>query len=140
VAVRFTPTPTPDTQFFWDKTALGELWLPRCDSCGRAFFYPRSLCPNCHSDNVSWFQASGRGRVESFVINHRPAPGYEDIGPYVIALVLLEEGVRLTANLLEVEQTPEAVTVGLAVEVVFETRGELSLPQFRPATVSGESA
>jgi uncharacterized OB-fold protein len=136
---RFTPVPTPDTQVFWDKAAEGELWLPRCGSCANVFFYPRSCCPSCGSDDVEWFLASGRGTVESFVINHTPAPGYEDAAPYAIAFVKLEEGPRLTSNLLEIEQTPEAISIGMPVEVVFEQRGDIALPQFRPVLVGGDA-
>jgi uncharacterized OB-fold protein len=134
---RFVPVPTPETRIYWEKAAEGELWLPRCGACGLVVFYPRSFCPHCDSDDITWFRASGCGVVESFVINHLPAAGYEQDAPYVIALVMLEEGVRLTANLLGVEPTPTAVRVGLPVEVVFERRGGLALPQFRPV-VSAE--
>jgi hypothetical protein len=127
---RVVPVPTPDTAVFWDKAKEGELWLPRCESCGEVVFYPRSFCPRCGSGDLSWFRASGRGVVESFVVNHVPAPGYE--APYIIAFVKLDEGPRLMSNLLEIEQTPEAVSVGMPVEVVFEQRGDLALPQFRP--------
>jgi uncharacterized protein len=131
VNARFVPVPTPETRTYWDRAAEGELWLPRCGSCGRAVFYPRSFCPHCNSDDITWFRASGRGVVESFIINHTPALGYEQDAPYVIALIMLEEGVRLTTNLLGVEPTPDAVWVGLPVEVVFEKRGGIALPQFR---------
>ena len=77
--------------------------------------------------------------VESFIINHNPAPGYEQDAPYVIALIMLEEGVRLTTNLLGVEQTPDAVRIGLPVEVVFEQRDRIALPQFRVITGDGAS-
>jgi uncharacterized OB-fold protein len=134
---RFVPVPTPETRTYWDKAAEGELWLPECASCGEFFFYPRAFCPRCASDDVVWTKASGRGVVESFVINHRPAPGYEDEGPYAIAFVKLDEGPRLTANLLDIPQTPEHIRVGLPVEVVFEKRGDLALPQFRPSAEEG---
>jgi uncharacterized OB-fold protein len=135
---RFVPVPTPETRTYWEKAAEGELWLPRCGSCGKTLFYPRSFCPHCDSACITWFRASGRGVVESFVINHTPAPGYEQDAPYVIALVMLEEGVRLTTNLLGVPQTPEAVRVGMPVEVVFEQRDGIALPQFR--AIVGEGA
>jgi uncharacterized OB-fold protein len=134
VTARFVPVPTPETKMYWDQAALGELWLPRCGSCGQAVFYPRSFCPHCDRADLTWFRASGRGVVESFVINHTPAPGYEQEAPYVIALIMLEEGVRLTSNLLGVAQVPEAVRIGMPVEVTFEQRGGIALPQFRVVT------
>jgi uncharacterized OB-fold protein len=130
-AKRFTPVPTPETATYWAKAAEGELWLPRCGSCGRVVFYPRPACPHCRSEDITWFRASGRGTVESFIINHVPAPGYE--APYVIALIMLDEGVRLTGNLSGVDQAPDAIEIGLPVEVEFEQRDGIALPQFRVA-------
>jgi uncharacterized OB-fold protein len=138
VTARFVPVPTPETGTYWEKAAEGELWLPRCDSCGRAVFYPRSFCPHCNGGDLTWFRASGRGVVESFIINHTPAPGYEHDAPYVIALIMLEEGVRLTTNLLGVEPSPDTVRVGLPVEVEFEQRDGIALPQFRVTTQDGD--
>ncbi|KIF66831.1 hypothetical protein HY68_33740 [Streptomyces sp. AcH 505] len=134
---RFVPVPTPETRTYWDKAAEGELWLPRCGPCAEFFFYPRAFCPACGSDDVSWARVSGRGTVESFVINHRAAPGYEGDVPYAIAFVKLAEGPRLTANILDVPQTPEHIKVGLPVEVTFEQRGDFTLPQFRPTAGEG---
>ncbi|MDP3893356.1 Zn-ribbon domain-containing OB-fold protein [Nocardioides sp.] len=131
---RVVPVPTPETQHYWDRAAEQELWLPHCDACARYVFYPRTPCPTCGSDKLGWQQLSGRGTLASFVINHRAAPGYEDDAPYVIALVELEEGPRLTANLLDVDPTPEAVSVGMPLEVGFEQRDEIWLPQFRRRT------
>src|ERR1700677_1858363 len=128
-AERFVPVATPETALYWEKTAQGELWLPRCASCGTVVFYPRPTCPHCHGEAIAWFRASGRGTVESFVINHVPAPGYT--APYVIALVMLEEGVRLTSNLLGVDPVPDAISIGMPVEVEFEQRDGIALPQFR---------
>ena len=72
------PVPTPETQPFWDGCAAGELRIQRCADCTTAFFYPRPVCPACGSVNVEWFTASGRATLYSYVINHRPAPGFED--------------------------------------------------------------
>ncbi|HEX3963127.1 MAG TPA: Zn-ribbon domain-containing OB-fold protein [Trebonia sp.] len=126
---RFVPVPTPETATYWEKAAQGELWLPRCGSCGTVVFYPRPACPHCHGEDITWFRASGRGTVESFVVNHVPAPGYE--APYVIALIMLEEGIRLTSNLLGVDPVPGAISIGMPVEVEFEQRDGVALPQFR---------
>jgi uncharacterized OB-fold protein len=103
---KVVPTPTPETQPYWDGAARHELMLPRCNACGKLHFYPRAYCPHCSSADITWEQASGHGRLESFVINHTPAPGYENQGPYSIALVMLDEGVRLMCNIVDVAQTP----------------------------------
>src|SRR6266700_1562165 len=72
------PVPTPDTQPFWDGCAAGELRIQRCLDCDQPYFYPRPVCPACGSANVEWFTASGAATLYSYVINHRPAPGFDD--------------------------------------------------------------
>jgi uncharacterized OB-fold protein len=127
------PRPTPDTRPFWDGTAAGELRVQRCRGCDRHFFYPRPACPHCGSGDVAWVTASGRATLHSYVINHRPAPGFEDEAPYVIAIVELEEGVRMMSNLAGVPADPEHLPLDLPLRVVFEPRGDVRLPLFTPA-------
>lgn len=126
------PEPTPETRHFWEGTRARELRLQRCDACSKVYFPPRPFCPACASRAVSVFAASGRGRLYSYVINHRPAPGFE--APYSIAVVELDEGPRMMTNIVGTEQTPEALELDMPVEVVFEDVGdEITLPLFRPA-------
>lgn len=128
------PHPTPETQDFWDGAKAGELRLQRCSDCGKVYFPPRPHCPGCASRSVASFKASGRGRLFSYVINHRPAPGFEGEAPYAIAVVELEEGPRMMTNILDVPQTPEALQLDMPVEVAFEPISDtISLPKFRPA-------
>jgi uncharacterized protein len=128
---RSLPQPTPETQPYWDGTLLGELRLQRCERCSHAYFPPRPFCPKCASRKVSWFKASGRGLLHSYVIHHRTAPGFTP--PYSIAVVELEEGPRLMTNIVECPQTPEALQLDMPLEVVFTRLTEtISLPQFRP--------
>lgn len=132
------PTPTPETEHFWDGARAGELRLQRCDDCGHVYFPPRPFCPACASRAVSVFAASGRGRLESYVISHRPHRAFEP--PYAIALVALEEGPRLMSNIVECEQTPEALILDMPLEVVFEAQNdEITLPLFRPTDAEGRS-
>jgi uncharacterized protein len=130
-SARFIPQPTPDTLPFWTAAKEGRLVLPSCASCG-PFFYPRSFCPKCGSPQIEWIQASGRATLYSYVINIAPlAPGFE--APYVIAVVTLEEGPRMMANIQGVEPTPEALVLDMSLVVRFEQRGDLAIPQFVPA-------
>ena len=66
------PQPTPETMHFWEGTRAGELRLQRCDSCRQVDFPPRPFCPACAAREVSVFRASGKGRLYSYVIHHRP--------------------------------------------------------------------
>ena len=129
------PKPTPETEHFWDGTRLGELRLQRCDDCQQVYFPPRPFCPSCASREVSVFNASGKASLYSYVINHRPHPAFD--GPYSIAVVQLEEGPRMMANVINVEQTPEALTLDMPLEVVFEELGEqIFMPYFQPVGAS----
>jgi uncharacterized protein len=127
------PVPTPESQPFWDGAAAKELRLPFCAECERFFFYPRIVCPHCQSRAVEWRTGSGRGRLASFVISHRPQMGIEH-APFVIALVELEEGIRLMSGLVDVEPDPEHVSLDMELEVTFQQRGDQWLPMFRPVT------
>lgn len=128
------PQPTPETQHFWDGCKNGKLLLQRCKNTGNAYFPPRPFSPYTGSKEVEVFEASGRAKLFSYVINHRPAKGFEKQGPYAIAVVELDEGPRMMSNIVECEQTPEALKLDMALEVVFEDiNDEITLPKFRPA-------
>jgi uncharacterized OB-fold protein len=128
------PQPTPETREFWDGARRGELRIQRCRSCGKAYFYPRPFCPRCSSADVVWFTASGRGRLHTYVINHRAARGFEDSAPYVIAIVELDEGPRMLTNIIDANPSPESLPIGMRVEVAWDRQSdEITLPLFRPA-------
>ena len=127
------PEPTPETAHFWEGTKAGELRLQRCDSCGDVYFPPRPFCPSCGSRSVKVFAASGKGKLYSYVIHHRPRPGFT--APYAIAVVELDEGPRMMTNIVECEQTPEALQLDMPVEVTFESMNDdIALPLFKPAS------
>lgn len=132
--MKAAPEPTPDTQPFWDGCAVGELRIQRCADCGLAYFYPRPVCPHCGSAGVEWFTASGEATLYSYVINHRPAPGWEEEVPYAIAVVELAEGPRMMTSITGIPNTPEELVLDMPLRVRFERRGDVSLPVFGPAS------
>lgn len=127
---RMLPQPTPETAFFWAKAAERELWLPRCVDTGRVFFPPRAFSPFT-GGAIDWVRASGRATLASFLVAHRPAPGFEGQVPYIIALAELEEGVRMMTNLPGSVPDPATLSIGVPLEVTFEEVGDGLLPQFR---------
>ncbi|RAY13549.1 hypothetical protein DPM19_20675 [Actinomadura craniellae] len=124
------PATSRDTEFFWAGTAAGELRIQRCAGCGALRHPPGPMCPRCHSTERGYTVASGRGSVHSHVVHHHPpVPGRTP--PYVVALVDLDEGVRMVGNV--VGCPPEEVTVGLPVRAVFErVDDDLVLAQWTP--------
>ncbi len=137
MSTRLAPSVTQDTAFFWDGVREHRLLIQRCASCGTLRHPPRPMCGQCRSVEWDTVTASGRGEVFSFVMPHHPPfPWFEY--PYIVALVELEEGVRLVSNL--VGCTPDEVEIGMPVRLEFEHHDDdVVLPVFRLAPGS-ESA
>ena len=115
---------------YWEGLARGELRIQRCDVCSRAVFYPRSLCPHCHSQKLSWIVATGKGTIYSYTVAHQAYGVFAQDIPFVVAIVELEEGVRMMTRIIDAPR--ERIFLGLAVQVTFEKVGEdLTLPYFR---------
>lgn len=127
------PEPTPATRPYWEGLKQHKLVLQYSKKGKTAIYYPRSVSPFGPKDELSWAECSGRGTVYSFTIARRPtAPQWSDACPYVIAIVEIEEGARLTANILDCD--PETVRIGMPVTAVFvDVTPETTLLQFRPA-------
>jgi uncharacterized protein len=130
LTVAGVPVPTPESRPFWAGTLQGELRLQRCEDCERYYFYPRVSCRYCGSLNVRWRRVSGRGRLLSYIINHRIAPGSAVQNP-IIALVELAEGPRMMTNIVGVEPDPSLLPLDAPVTVDFEARGDQAVPVFR---------
>ena len=127
------PVPTPDSEKFWAMATKHELWIQKCLECDTAYFYPRMICPDCLSNNVEWFKASGKGTLHTYMINHRAAPGFEDEVPYAIAIVQLIEGPRMMTNIVGVENTPENLILDMPLRIVFDDVTEnISIPKWEP--------
>ncbi|WP_092198689.1 MULTISPECIES: Zn-ribbon domain-containing OB-fold protein [unclassified Pseudomonas] len=125
------PEVTPVNQLFWEGTALGELRLRRCNCCGHLFRFVSSWCSACWSADLGWIRASGIGQVSAMTVVHvAPYASVADRVPYVLALVALDEGPVMMSNIVDVATGD--VEIGMAVEVTFEARDGLQLPQFRP--------
>lgn len=119
------------SRHFYAAAGEGRLLAQRCRTCDRLQFYPRHRCRHCHSDDVVWHQVSGRGVVHTFTVIHlTPNPEFAADCPYVLAIVELEEGVRMSGRVVDI--AAEDVRCELPVEVRFERRGELTVPWFGP--------
>ncbi len=98
------------------------------------YFYPRAMCPLCHSADVEWVRCGGKGKVHTFtVVLQNMARGFRDEVPYVVAMVELDEGgVQMMTNIVGCDV--DDVKVGMPVEVAFdEVTEEITLPKFKPA-------
>ena len=131
-ALRPLPVPTQATQPFWDAAAQGKLIFQRCGACQQLQSPPRLFCRHCMAEDLQWDTSAGLGSVYTFTVNHRAAnPHMADKVPYVVAVVQLDEGFRMMANIVNVQ--PQTVRIGDRVQVCFLALSDtISLPQFEP--------
>jgi uncharacterized OB-fold protein len=133
--VKPAPGSDPITQPFWDSVKAGAMQIQFCDNCGKGVFYPRGICPHCFSSKLTWKPVSGRGKLHAFTIAYRHwHPAFQADVPYVVALVELDEGVRMMSNLVGIEPDPEHVKIEMPLVVSYETDSNgTTLPKFKPA-------
>ena len=109
------------TKPFWEGAKNGQLMLPRCVDCNRVHWYPRHICPNCHSTNLEWIEGSGEGSIHTYAVQHMAFGPWAEEVPFVTAYIDLKEGDRMLTVLRGVDATkPEDIQVGAAVKVEFE--------------------
>jgi len=127
------PRPYQDSQAYWDAAKEKRLLLQHCRDCGKPQFYPRGVCSHCLGSALDWVEASGRGKVHTFTVCHRaPHPGFAADLPFVIAVIELDEGVRMMSNIVGCD--PKTVRIDMPVKVVFEAATpEITMPKFEPA-------
>ncbi len=116
-----------ETQAFWDAAREGKFLIRTCTACGKAHWYPRAICPHCHSEKTEWREGSGKGEIYSYSVMRR-APE-----PYAIAYVRLDEGTTMMTNLVDCDF--DALKIGMKVKLVFKpTEGDgAPVPMFTPA-------
>jgi 3-oxo-4,17-pregnadiene-20-carboxyl-CoA hydratase alpha subunit len=124
------PALTQDNAFWFEGAREHRLLIQRCKECGTLRHPPRPMCSECRSYEWDVVNATGRGTVYSFVVNHYPqVPAFDY--PLAVGLIELEEGTRLVANVIGVD--PGDIRVGMPVEVEWVDHDpDLSLPAFRP--------
>jgi uncharacterized OB-fold protein len=128
---RLLPNAVGSNGEFYAWLARGELRMQRCGACGVWRHPPRYLCAACGSAEVSWEPVSGRGKLFSWTVTHRPVdPAFDP--PYVVAVVELDEGPRLVTNLVGVELAELRIDLPLAAELAPIT-DQVTLVQFRNA-------
>jgi uncharacterized OB-fold protein/acyl dehydratase len=130
------PAIGPDTAFFWDGVKAGELRIQRCADCGTLRHPPGPMCPSCRSLKRDYTIVSGRGEVHSYVVHHHPPVPGRTL-PFVVAVVALEEGVRIVGNINDCP--PGEVHIGMSVQLTFEQMDDdLTLPQWTPVGAKPE--
>ncbi len=126
----------PWTKDFWKATKQEKLMIQHCNECNANIFFPKKVCPECWSESLTWIESSGKAKVYTFtVMMDMVEPKFMSDLPYVLAMVDLDEGIRMTTRIVNCD--PGEVVIGLDVEVVFEEVSlEWSLPMFQPVDES----
>lgn len=133
-ATRMEPPVSEVTSPFWEATKDRQFLVQWCAVCAKPIFYPREVCPTCLSaDGLEWRGSSGKGTVYAVSVQHRPAnPTMTERVPYVVALVELDDGIRIMSNVIGTN--PEDVAVGQPVQLTWEALSDgRHLPQFEPS-------
>jgi uncharacterized protein len=129
-ALMSRPIPAPavnlESKPFWDAAAEGRFLIKRCQACGEVHWYPRTICPLCHSDRTVWEESPGEGTIYTFSVMRR-----SPTGPYAIGYVTLDEGPAMMTNFVDIG--PDALEIGMRVKVKFQpTEGGPPVPVFAP--------
>jgi uncharacterized OB-fold protein len=127
------PRPLPDGRSagtaYWRAAGRKELVLPQCEACRSIFWPPRTNCPSCGSRGLGWIRASGLGSIHTLtVIRQNADPYFARLLPYVVAMVDLDEGVRIMTNI--VGSNALDAEIGTRVKATFDLHGEIGIPVF----------
>ncbi|MEE4660361.1 MAG: OB-fold domain-containing protein [Halieaceae bacterium] len=134
-AGRIKPPLGHDNAWWWEMADQGKLGIQRCKNCGVLRHPPSPMCGECQSLDWEAIESTGAGTICSFtVLRHPQFPGYDY--PLIIVLIDLEEGTRITSQLVDCE--PEAVEFGMPVQMrIQEDPDGFKLPVFAPAGTGG---
>jgi len=111
---------------FWREIASRyNLIGTKCGNCGKVDFPPRAVCPDCGRKSVGKMQRlklAGKGTVVTYTVIHDAPAQFEMQKPYVMAIIEMDEGVRLTSQLIDVK--PDDVKIGMKVQAAFRKLGQ----------------
>ena len=128
------PAIDPDSRPFWEGAKQRKLMMMRCPTCGRYRWPPRGFCNRCRTPAGEWVQVSGRGRLETWTVQHHLLnQAFAPDMPYAVVLVSLEEdpGCRLIGNLRGAKASD--LRMGMPMEAVFEdATQQIALVHWRP--------
>jgi uncharacterized protein len=117
------PSQNLESKPFWDAAKEGRFLIKRCTACGEPHWYPRTLCPFCHSSETKWEESPGEGVIYTFSVMRRNTPV-----PYAIGYVTLDEGVSLLTNFVGCDF--DTLKIGQRVKLSWSQTGEGNPPVF----------
>jgi uncharacterized OB-fold protein len=126
------PVPTRESQAYWDGLREGKLMLQHCMNCGKVRHYPRPVCPHCFSLESEFKPAPLTGTLHAWTVCHHPFNFFfKASAPYIVALVDMDAGVRINAQLRGAEAA--GLKIGQPMRLQFEpVAQDITLPYFTP--------
>ena len=124
------PDPDEDSFEFWEGLKQGRLLTQACNICSQMNYPPMVMCSECGSFNFQWREIEGGGVLYSYVVTHQPIhPSLVDYTPFLTALIELDEGPRITSNIVNIQ--PEEAEIGMRLRLeLFEVNPQITLPLF----------
>jgi uncharacterized protein len=118
----------PEIAEHFDGLRRRELVIPQCRSCGKFIWYPRPLCSECDSTDVAWVTVAGSGEIYSYTWVYRGEGEYQDIVPFAVAYVDIDEGPRILTNVI----APSGeLSIGTRVQLAIDVSEERAILRFR---------
>jgi uncharacterized OB-fold protein/acyl dehydratase len=112
------PVPTEISAPFWEGLKAERLLIQQCNACAHWIFYPRRHCPSCLAHDVSWREASGGASLYSYTVTRiATLPDFIDEMPQILAVIELDEGVRINSNLVGLDESE--INIGMRLQPVF---------------------
>ncbi len=110
--------PPATIEQFYKFCAEKKFMAVRCKRCGTLHLPPKPICRECYSNEMEWVELSGRGKIVTYTVIHVAPTQFVDMAPYAVAIVELEEGVKITGQVRDAK--PEELKIGMEVVVDFE--------------------
>lgn len=112
------PIPTEISAPFWEGLKAERLLIQQCDQCNHWVFYPRRHCPACFAHALTWREVNGAATLYSYTVTRiATLPDFADEMPQILAVIELEQGVRINSNLVGLDETE--VKIGMPLQPVF---------------------
>lgn len=122
---------------FYNFCSEGKLAAVKCKNCNSLYIPPKQICSKCYSSNLEWTFLSGRGKLISFTIIHIAPPEFQELTPYIMGIIELDEGIKLLGMIKNIEV--EKLKIGMDLEIDFEKNESNEWPKwpryyFKPTT------
>jgi hypothetical protein len=103
---------------FYQFLSQDKLMAGKCQNCGKIHLPPRPMCDNCFSQRFAWVEISGKGRLLTYTIIHIAPKQFQELTPYPVGIVQLENGLKLPGMISGVSE--EKLKVGLELGIDFK--------------------